>query len=108
MFDWPQAYELRGAGAVLHSHSLNAVLATLIDETAKEFKVTHLEMIKVRTQALCMSGVFPPSGHYEGIYRFERWKTESYSPVNPRALLGMGITATVSSRSSKTRQGSAN
>lgn len=42
-----QAYELRGAGAVLHSHSLNAVLATLIDETAKEFKVTHLEMIKV-------------------------------------------------------------
>ncbi|CAL8467184.1 g6720 [Coccomyxa elongata] len=40
------AYEFRGAGAVLHSHSLNAVLATLIDETAKEFKVTHLEMIK--------------------------------------------------------------
>ncbi|CAL5225286.1 g8085 [Coccomyxa viridis] len=40
------AYELRGAGAVLHSHSLNAVMATLIDEDAKEFKVTHLEMIK--------------------------------------------------------------
>ena len=44
-----QAYELRGAGAVLHSHSLNAVLATLLDEAAPEFSVTHLEMIKVST-----------------------------------------------------------
>lgn len=43
-----QAYELRGAGAVMHSHSLNAVMATMIDEHAPEFKVTHLEMIKVR------------------------------------------------------------
>ena len=42
-----QAYELRGAGAVLHSHCLNAVMATLIDEHATEFRVTHLEMIKV-------------------------------------------------------------
>jgi hypothetical protein len=32
---------------VLHSHSLNAVFATLMDEAASEFKVTHLEMIKV-------------------------------------------------------------
>lgn len=45
--DLVQAYELRGAGAVLHSHSLNAVMATLLHEDAKEFKVTHLEMIKV-------------------------------------------------------------
>ncbi len=44
---------MRDAGAVLHSHSLNAVLATLIDESAKEFTVTHLEMIKVRRQGLC-------------------------------------------------------
>ena len=50
-----QAFELRGAGAVLHSHSLNAVMATLIDEDAKEFKVTHLEMIKVLPlSALCL------------------------------------------------------
>ena len=42
-----QAYELRKAGAVLHSHSLNAVLATLLDPTAKEFRVTNLEMVKV-------------------------------------------------------------
>ena len=42
-----QAYELREAGAVLHSHSMNAVLATLLDPTAKEFRVTNLEMVKV-------------------------------------------------------------
>ena len=42
-----QAYELRGAGAVMHSHSLNAVMATLIDPSATEFTVTNLEMIKV-------------------------------------------------------------
>ncbi|XP_047736330.1 uncharacterized protein LOC108666410 isoform X2 [Hyalella azteca] len=38
------AYKLLGVGAVLHSHSKNAVLATLI--YGKEFRVTHLEMIK--------------------------------------------------------------
>lgn len=40
------AYELRDAGAVIHNHSLNAVLATILDPQATEFKVTHLEMIK--------------------------------------------------------------
>ncbi|KAK9833181.1 hypothetical protein WJX74_009483 [Apatococcus lobatus] len=40
------AYEMRGAGAVLHSHSLNAVLASLLDEHSNEFSITHLEMIK--------------------------------------------------------------
>lgn len=38
------AYRLRGAGAVLHSHSENAMLATLIFGDA--FRVTHLEMMK--------------------------------------------------------------
>lgn len=42
-----QAYELRGAGAVMHSHSLNAVMATVVDPAASEFTVTNLEMIKV-------------------------------------------------------------
>jgi hypothetical protein len=46
-----QAYELRGAGAVMHSHSLNAVMATMLDPQATEFTVTHLEMIKVRSYA---------------------------------------------------------
>jgi ribulose-5-phosphate 4-epimerase/fuculose-1-phosphate aldolase len=45
-----QAYELRGAGAVMHSHSLHAVMATMLDPQASEFKVTHLEMIKVGWQ----------------------------------------------------------
>eukprot|EP00775_Hariotina_reticulata_P005707 gene5707-5947_t len=40
------AYELRNAGAVLHSHSLSAVMATMLDPQATEFTVTHLEMIK--------------------------------------------------------------
>ena len=38
------AYKLRDAGAVIHSHSENAMLATLIFGT--EFCVTHLEMMK--------------------------------------------------------------
>lgn len=38
------AYDLRGAGAVLHGHSMNAVLASLLFED--EFCITHVEMIK--------------------------------------------------------------
>lgn len=38
------AYTLRGAGAVLHSHSLNAFLATTLFD--KTFRVTDMEMIK--------------------------------------------------------------
>lgn len=41
-----QAYELRDAGAVMHSHSMNAVLATLLDPSSPHFSCTHLEMIK--------------------------------------------------------------
>eukprot|EP00798_Chlamydomonas_sp_ICE-L_P022241 gene22241-29310_t len=40
------AYELRDAGAVIHSHSANAVMATMLDPDCSEFRVTHLEMIK--------------------------------------------------------------
>jgi methylthioribulose-1-phosphate dehydratase len=39
-----KAIQLRGAGAVIHSHSINAVMATLLFQT--EFSVSHLEMIK--------------------------------------------------------------
>lgn len=42
-----QAFQLRGAGAVVHSHSTNAVMATMLDERATEFHVTQLEMVKV-------------------------------------------------------------
>ncbi len=39
------AYDTRGAGAVLHSHSRHAVMATLLSDEPV-FRVTHLEMIK--------------------------------------------------------------
>jgi methylthioribulose-1-phosphate dehydratase len=38
------AYKLRGAGAVIHSHGMNAMLATLVFGDA--LRVTHLEMMK--------------------------------------------------------------
>lgn len=38
------AIRLRGAGAVIHSHSVHAMLATLLFTT--EFSISHLEMIK--------------------------------------------------------------
>lgn len=41
-----KAYELRNAGAVIHSHGLESCLATMINPTAKEFRITHMEMIK--------------------------------------------------------------
>ena len=39
-----KAIQLRGAGAVIHSHSINAVMATLLFED--EFAISHMEMIK--------------------------------------------------------------
>ncbi|EFA86052.1 class II aldolase/adducin [Heterostelium album PN500] len=38
------AYRLRGAGSVIHTHSQHAVMVTLMYE--KEFVITHQEMIK--------------------------------------------------------------
>ena len=38
------AYRLRDAGAVLHSHGMNAMLATLV--SGDVFRMTHLEMMK--------------------------------------------------------------
>lgn len=38
------AYRLRGAGAVIHSHSVHAMMATLVFD--RVFEVTHLEMMK--------------------------------------------------------------
>lgn len=39
------AYRLYDAGAVIHTHSPKAVMATLL-WPGKEFRCTHLEMIK--------------------------------------------------------------
>jgi methylthioribulose 1-phosphate dehydratase/enolase-phosphatase E1 len=41
-----KAYQMRNAGAVIHSHGLESCLATMIDPTATEFRITHMEMIK--------------------------------------------------------------
>ena len=38
------AYNMRDAGAVMHSHSQNVVLASMI--MGSEFKFSHIEMIK--------------------------------------------------------------
>jgi methylthioribulose-1-phosphate dehydratase len=38
------AYKLRGAGAVIHSHGMSAMLATLVFGDA--LRITHLEMMK--------------------------------------------------------------
>jgi methylthioribulose-1-phosphate dehydratase len=39
-----KAINLRGAGAVIHSHSIHAMAATLLFD--EEFSISHLEMIK--------------------------------------------------------------
>ncbi|ONI12717.1 hypothetical protein PRUPE_4G180000 [Prunus persica] len=41
-----QAYEMRNAGAVIHSHGIESCLVTMINPLAKEFRITHMEMIK--------------------------------------------------------------
>ncbi|KAJ7550182.1 hypothetical protein O6H91_07G087100 [Diphasiastrum complanatum] len=41
-----KAYQMRNAGAVIHSHGIAACLATMINPLAKEFRITHMEMIK--------------------------------------------------------------
>ncbi|KAL6630580.1 hypothetical protein ACP70R_028653 [Stipagrostis hirtigluma subsp. patula] len=41
-----KAYQMRGAGAVIHSHGIETCIATMLDPGAKEFRMTHMEMIK--------------------------------------------------------------
>ncbi|KAL7185484.1 hypothetical protein ACSBR2_027432 [Camellia fascicularis] len=41
-----KAYEMRNAGAVIHSHGMESCLVTMIHPFSKEFKITHMEMIK--------------------------------------------------------------
>nr|KJB13339.1 hypothetical protein B456_002G069300 [Gossypium raimondii] len=37
---------MRNAGAVIHSHGMESCLATMINPHLKEFRITHMEMIK--------------------------------------------------------------
>ncbi|KAL6975412.1 hypothetical protein U1Q18_024208 [Sarracenia purpurea var. burkii] len=41
-----KAYEMCNAGAVIHSHGMESCLVTMINPLSKEFRVTHMEMIK--------------------------------------------------------------
>ncbi|KAL5989844.1 hypothetical protein ACLOJK_010739 [Asimina triloba] len=40
------AYQMRNAGAVIHSHGMESCLITMVHPGAKEFRITHMEMIK--------------------------------------------------------------
>ncbi|GMQ10203.1 hypothetical protein CsSME_00053297 [Camellia sinensis var. sinensis] len=42
----PKAYDMRNAGAVIHSHGMESCLVTMINPLAKEFRITRMEMIK--------------------------------------------------------------
>ncbi|RDX60974.1 putative bifunctional methylthioribulose-1-phosphate dehydratase/enolase-phosphatase E1 [Mucuna pruriens] len=41
-----KAYEMRDAAAVFHSHGIESCLVTMINPFSKEFRITHMEMIK--------------------------------------------------------------
>lgn len=41
-----KAYEKRDAGAIIHSHGMESCLVTMINPFSKEFRITHMEMIK--------------------------------------------------------------
>lgn len=82
----------------MHSHSINAVAASLLDKS-NEFRVTELEMIKV----LCLYAVRAPA----------RCSLRSVCPMRQvlqagcRASLDTAITANASCLSSRTRHESA-
>ncbi|XP_070038094.1 probable bifunctional methylthioribulose-1-phosphate dehydratase/enolase-phosphatase E1 1 isoform X2 [Nicotiana tomentosiformis] len=41
-----KAYEMRNAGAVIHSHGMESCIVTMLNPLLKEFWITHMEMIK--------------------------------------------------------------
>lgn len=60
VFSALQAYNLRGAGGVIHSHSMNALLVSVLDESSHEFSVTQMQMIKVgRFGLFCLQQLLP-------------------------------------------------
>lgn len=56
-------YNLRDAGACIHTHSQNAVMATLLFEDKVEFRMSHIEQIK----ALPQLQVNPDTGKVEKV-----------------------------------------
>lgn len=41
-----KAYEMRNAGSCIHSHGIESCIVTMLNPLAKEFRITHMEMIK--------------------------------------------------------------
>ncbi|KAL8166211.1 hypothetical protein V2J09_007710 [Rumex salicifolius] len=41
-----KVFELRNAGAIIHSHGMETCIVTMINPGAKEFRITNMEMIK--------------------------------------------------------------
>ncbi|KAL5797540.1 hypothetical protein ACOSQ2_002360 [Xanthoceras sorbifolium] len=41
-----KVYEMCDAGAVIHSHGIEACIVTMMNPFSKEFRITHMEMIK--------------------------------------------------------------
>ncbi|KAL5571148.1 hypothetical protein UlMin_020745 [Ulmus minor] len=41
-----KVFEMCNAGAVIHSHGMEACIVTMINPFSKEFRITHMEMIK--------------------------------------------------------------
>ncbi|GEQ71542.1 hypothetical protein JCM33374_g5227 [Metschnikowia sp. JCM 33374] len=64
-------YNLRDAGAVIHTHSQNAVLATVIWEDKLEFKINHMEQIK----AIPKLELNPETGKIEKVGSLQNYDT---------------------------------
>lgn len=79
-------YRQRAAGAVIHTHSPNAVMATLL-WPGKEFRCTYLEMIKVKTfdkynKRLIENFYFREKGIYDQkLGRYLRYDEELVVPI---------------------------
>ncbi|XP_038683405.1 probable bifunctional methylthioribulose-1-phosphate dehydratase/enolase-phosphatase E1 [Tripterygium wilfordii] len=41
-----KAYDMQNAGAVIHSHGMESCIVTMLNPLSKEFRITHMEMIK--------------------------------------------------------------
>ncbi|GAB4849498.1 hypothetical protein Ancab_004292 [Ancistrocladus abbreviatus] len=41
-----KAFQMRNAGSVIHSHGMESCIVTMINPGSKEFRITHMEMIK--------------------------------------------------------------
>lgn len=94
------AFTLRDAGACLHSHSQNAVIATMLCD--KEFRITNIEMIKVHAlcsdhcRSICsiLACSQPHAGHPQRNDRHQLWVCSPSSSFSCRDMLLFLLTLT--------------